>query len=78
MNHYDTGYFIEDKEAYYGNITQIYNGGYIEYKKLYYSKKYIANSYRRKSGYVKEISSSNKNEYPNNGVKGDYWYELVG
>ena len=77
MNYHDAGYFIEDKKAYYAYITKIYQEGYIEYKKLYYSKKYIENSVKEKGNFLKEISAANKNEYPSNGIKGDYWYEFI-
>lgn len=51
---------------------------YIDVMKEFYATQYIARVNKEKGNFLKEISAANKNEYPSNGIKGGYWYELVG
>lgn len=67
------GYIIEDNIGYYVNC---FNGA-CEKSQIYRSVKYIYETKKSRGVYIKEISSSNENEYPENGIKGDYWYEFV-
>lgn len=67
------GYIIEDNVGYYVDCFDGYCTKYDIYKPI----KYIYETNKVKGNFLKEISSANKNEYPKNGVKGDYWYELV-
>lgn len=73
-NYYNkTMYYINDDSMYEGYKRY---GGYYSTYRLSVSK-YIYKTTKSKGNYLKEISAANKNEYPSNGIKGDYWYELV-
>lgn len=40
--------------------------------------KYLVYGYRKTKGeYIEDVKSTNKKEYPTNGIKGNYWYELL-
>lgn len=34
-------------------------------------------SHYSKGAFIEEVKAKNKNEYPNNGIKSDYWYEFI-
>lgn len=67
------GYIIEDNIGYYVNCF----GGYCQKYEIYRSVKYIYETKKSKGVYIKEISSIDKNMYPKDGEKDNYWYELI-
>lgn len=69
-----SGYIIEDNIGYY---VHCFNGYRTKYT-IYRSVKYIYETKKSRGFYIKEISSIDKNMYPKDGEKGDYWYEFVG
>lgn len=81
VNYYEYDQYY-NKTLYYVGDTSMYegyygSGGYFSTHRLSVSK-YIYTTTKSKGNYLKEISAANKNEYPSNGIKGDYWYEFVG
>lgn len=65
----DVGYHI------YGGY-EIENSMYrIQYNLKGIKEKYIKNT--EKGSYIEEIYSYSSDDYPKNGIKGEYWYELV-
>ena len=72
-------YFKYNDKIYEGSMeyheptgTTYFNGDV-----LCFTKKYIAKSYKEKTSYAREVNSSSLSDYPKNGIKGDYWYELI-
>lgn len=70
---YKSVYVEYKNEIYEGTYENSYFKGYTVYR----AEKYIAESYKEKSSYIKEIYSNQISDYPKNGEKDGYWYELV-
>lgn len=43
----------------------------------YNIERYLANSEKKKGDYINNVFSTKLDTYPKNGIKGDYWYELI-
>lgn len=67
-----------------GDVGYHIYGGYEIENSMYriqYDLKGIKEIYIQKTvkgSYIKEIYSYSSDGYPENGIKGDYWYELIG
>lgn len=70
-----TVYYISDDNRYMYEGEEGYGGYYSTYR-LSVSK-YIYSSNKLKGSYIKNITDPAENKYPSNGIKGDYWYEIV-
>ena len=73
-NYYNkTLYYIDDNIIYEGYYSY---GGYFSTHRLSVSR-HVYKTTKSKGNFLKEISSAGKNTYPSNGIKGDYWYEII-
>lgn len=70
---------INDKfyKVYMYSWAGAYNGISRDFCELYTDKELQKEfSHYSKGTFIQEVKSTNKNEYPINGIKEDYWYEF--
>ena len=61
----------------YSEVTDGYDRGRTDINLTYHIIKIVPKPFR-KDKFIEEVKTENRNDYPDNGVKGDYWYEYIG